>query len=199
MRKVLSPVTIAIALGLVSPTVSLADICGSAPGNLVTNCGFENGDFNGWLFTGNTSFAGVSLGFFDGFLPNSGSAFAFLGPLGSDGFLSQSLATIPGRSYNISWYLGSDGGTPNDFSVQWNGVTVFLQTDIPSTSGAMNLHTVTEKALGGDTVTFGFRNDSGFLALDDTSVVLSPEPGGLVLLLPALAVLARARRRHQAG
>lgn len=136
---------------------------------------------------------------FDDFLPNSGSAFAFLGPLGSDGFLSQTLATTPGRSYNISWYLGSDGSTPNDFSVQWNGVTVFLQADIPSTSGALNVQTVTETALGGDTVTFGFRNDSGFLALDDTSVVVIPEPGVPVLLQPALATFLLTRSRRRAG
>ena len=47
---------------------------GAAQANLVTNPGFETGDFTGWALSGDTTFTGV-----DGFSPHSGSFGAFLG------------------------------------------------------------------------------------------------------------------------
>ena len=35
-------------------------ICYGVKGDLVTNCGFETGDFTGWSLTGNTGFTGLS-------------------------------------------------------------------------------------------------------------------------------------------
>ena len=47
----------------------------------------------------------------------------------SDGSLSQALATNPGREYLVSFWLTSfayQGTTiPNDFSVKWNGSTLY--------------------------------------------------------------------------
>ena len=102
-KMVLYSVTALLSLVLSGPVL--------AAGNLVANPGFETGDFTGWTTGGNFEATGVS-GNFDGFLPNSGNFFAFLGPVGSDGTLSQNLATTPGQSYTFSWFLGSDGGTP---------------------------------------------------------------------------------------
>src|SRR5713226_6733032 len=83
-----------------------------ARANLITNPGFETGDFSGWIQFGNVGFTGV-----DGGLPHSGSFAAFLGPVGSLGFLSQTLATTPGIRYDLRFFLLSDGGLPNEFQV----------------------------------------------------------------------------------
>jgi hypothetical protein len=48
---------------------------------------------------------------------------AHLGPL-SEGFLSQTLTTIPGHSYNVSFWLAVDSGTPNNFSCSFAGGSV---------------------------------------------------------------------------
>jgi hypothetical protein len=139
----------ALCFLVTSPAWAAPSICNGVPGNFITNCGFEDGNFTGWTQGGNTGFTGVT-----GSVPyvNSGTFGAQLGPVGSDGTLSQSFAgnTLMfsfrqdpaywglddvvaldvgtcGNGCNlwdISFYLYNDGGTPNDFTVFWNGVDI---------------------------------------------------------------------------
>ncbi len=208
MRKFLFTIGAAAALASAFPAVSRADVCSSVAGNLVLNCGFETGDFTDWSLSGNVvlGFTTVETTGYAGYDPNSGNYFAALGPFGSDEFLSQTLATTPGDTYTISWYVASNGFTPNDFDVEWDGTTLFSQTDIPATGSSAPfpyvLHTDTVTAVGSDTLTFSFRNDPSYLALDDISVVTStpsvPEPGYLGLLSGVLVVLPFIRKRKTA-
>jgi hypothetical protein len=91
-------------------------ICDGVVGNLVTNCGFETGVFAPWIWTGNTGATGVTTGY-----AYSGTYGAQLGPVGSDGFLTQTLPTVAG-TVNLSFYLMSPGGTTNDFNrkLEWD-------------------------------------------------------------------------------
>jgi hypothetical protein len=128
------------------PAWAAPSICNAVPGNVIINCGFEYGSFAGWTQGGNLGATFVAN--FD--YVNSGNYGAALGPVGSDGTLSQSFEgnTVTfvfrqdpayfglddvvwvdvgscGPSCNIwqaSFYLSNDGGTPNDFTVLWNGV-----------------------------------------------------------------------------
>lgn len=132
------------ALAAMATPVLAQDVCQGVAGNLVANCGFETGDFSGWTLSGNTGFTGVSTGY--AFSGNFGAA---LGPIGSDGFLSQTLwgnsltfayrqdpsywgldsvSLTPFGScgagceiFFLDFWLSSPGGTPNDFTVLWNG------------------------------------------------------------------------------
>src|SRR5262249_11484199 len=99
----------------------------TCPSELVTNGGPETGSVSGWTHSGNTVNDLVSTT-----TPHSGSYAAQLGPVGSLGFLSQDLATIPGTQYTFSWWLNSDGGTPNQFEAFWAGNPVFNQSNIPA-------------------------------------------------------------------
>jgi hypothetical protein len=137
---------------------------------LIVNGGFETGNFNGWTRSGNLGFTSVVS---SPFYVRSGSFGAFLGPIGSDGFLSQTLETVVGKPYIVSFSIRSDGGFPNDFNGSWAGETFFSQTNMPL--GEWIPLSFTEIGTGPSTVLrFGFRNDPGFLGLDDVSVITDP-------------------------
>jgi PEP-CTERM motif len=168
--------------------VAFADVCSVVPGNLVANCGFETGDLTGWTQSGNTGFTGV-----DG-SPHSGNDALFSGAVGSDGFLSQTLTTSPGVTYTVTFFLQPDGGVPSDFSASWNSTT-FYSLSNPPASGYFGV-SFNEVGTGSDTLKFGFRDDPGFLFLDDVSVARAPEPSSALLLLTGLGVAGwRMRRR----
>lgn len=163
---------------------------GSAHASLVSNGGFETGDFTGWVQGGNIGFTGVASTF-----AHSGTFGAFLGPVGSDGTLTQVLATTSGATYELRYWLSSDGGTPNDFSATVDSNILFAQSDIPlQPYGEYVFDFVATGAT--TTLAFAFRNDPGFLGLDDISVNQIPEPGSLALLGLALAGLGASRRKR---
>lgn len=206
-KLMLHSVAVVLCLVLAGPAL--------AGGNLVANPGFETGDFTGWTLAGNVDGnTVVAPAGFDNWLPHSGNFFAALGAVGSDNFMSQSIATTAGQAYTFSWFLGSDGQLPNDFTALWNGSTVIALSQTPATPGynpdgppaaAYAFYAFTEVATGASTtIQFNSRNDPAYWALDDVSVTAGavPEPSSLVLSSIAVLTLAgyagRRRRRAQA-
>ena len=156
---------------------------------LITNGGFETGDFSGWSVF--ADFTTVTQ-YLDGFTPHSGGYFAALGNGGSLGLLSQTVNSAPGQEYVLSLELGSDGLAPNEFSVQWDGTTLFDATNLPDTRGngdQYNTLSFLVQGTGIDTLTLLERNDLGYLALDDVSLSSVPEPTGLTLLSVGVACI----------
>src|SRR5436190_87107 len=67
------------------------------------------------------------------------------------------------------------GDKPNEFRVDWNGKTLFDQTDMPKQGYAAYSFPV--QATGpSSTLTFYGRNDPGYLSLDDVSVSSGAAP-----------------------
>ena len=167
----------------------------SAKANLVTNGGFETGDFTGWTQGGNLGFTGVS-GTFGGTPPHSGNFQAFFGPVGSDGSLTQNLATTGGGSFVIDFWLRNFGGTTTDFSVKWGGTTIYSVTNPPAfpyTEYTFNVTTSTNITA----LEFDFRQDPSYFLLDDISVNrAAPDSGSTVVLLGvAMMVVGLVHRR----
>ena len=172
-------------------------LCDSIAGNLVQNCGFETGDFTDWTGGGNFEFSIVTS---DSTYVNSGTYGAQLGPVGSDGTLSQTISDTVGGAYSLSFWLYNDNGTPNDFSVQWNGTTILnVGTDV----GPFPFTDFTVAGLvgtGSDTLQFSFRQDPLYWGLDDISLTSSsstvPEAGSMVLFGTALGLAALLIQRR---
>ena len=152
---------------------------------LVQNGGFETGDFTGWTLNGDTVIDGEPINAVatrDGSVhPHSGSYLAELGEPNVLAYLSQTAPTLAGQSYLLSLWLNSPtisgGNLPNEFSVSWNGNTLFDQANIPPISGWTNLQFVVT-ATGANTVLqIGGRDDRSYLCLDDVS--LTPIPAAV--------------------
>ncbi len=168
--------------------VSLAVTSAGASAELVSNGGFETGDFTGWTQFGNTGFTGVGGG-----SPHSGSFQAFFGPIGSTGGIFQTLATTPGGTYDVDFWLRNLGGIPSSFEFNWDGGAAELSLVNPG-AFPYTQHSFSLVASSASTaLRFTFRQDPAFFFLDDVSAV--PEPGVLALLALGLVGLAVSRYR----
>ena len=194
-------VRIALTLSvLVLGTVGFAH----AGSNLVTNGSFETGDFTGWTLSGDTTFTGVC----DvstcpgGFAPEDGNYAAYFGPVGDTATISQTIATIPGDEYSLSFYLANPvGGTPNYFSVTF-GNSSFSFTNFGVAFGWQQFTLTTVATTDQTNLSFTFRNDPSYWFLDNVTVQQSggstPEPGTLVLFgSGALGLAGFARRKFR--
>ena len=129
--------------------------------------------------------------------PVSGSFGAFFGPIGSVGTISQTIATVAGQTYNISFWLRADGRTPNLFSADWDGSSL---TSIANTAGfAYTEFNFSRLATSGSTVlSFGFQHDPAFFRLDNVSVTAAtaavPEPSTWAMMLLGFLAVGAAMR-----
>jgi Pro-kumamolisin, activation domain/Domain of unknown function (DUF5011)/Immunoglobulin domain/Viral BACON domain len=145
---------------------------------LVQNGGFETGDFTGWTLVGDSGTVNyVDTGTY--ITPHSGNYAAALGQVTTLANLSQTLPTSAGQTYLLSLWLDSPSVshqklTPNEFMVEWNGITLFDKTNI-GRIGWTNLQFIVKATDSTAVLQFGARDDNWYLGLDDVSVTpISP-------------------------
>ncbi|MSU62813.1 MAG: hypothetical protein EXS31_10520 [Pedosphaera sp.] len=156
---------------------------------LVGNGGFEAGTFESWTLSGssrdnfvhgidNSSFTGIPPlpGVEDTEFVHSGAYGAFLSQTALLGSLSQTLPTVAGQKYLISFWMDNPvRGTPNQFRVSWNGQSLFDQVNMNKFAWINMQFTVT--AIGtSSAIRFEFRNDRNAFGLDEISVQSLPPP-----------------------
>ena len=203
-------------LALLTLTVTAFAI--PAHAQTVTNGGFENGDFTGWTLSGAADYTSSNPNTFVFGAPHSGDFAAWLGPVGSDGFLSQTLATTVGQTYTLTYWLSVDASSQistddptvtNDFITSFNGQAVFTQNNLAPTDGHTDSaddytkFSYTTVATSASTaLQFGFRNDNSQFRLDDVSVSNTitpvPEPSTLVSLAVLLSLTGAVVARRKA-
>jgi hypothetical protein len=185
-----------------------ADTC-TLSYNIVSNCGFETGDFTSWTLTGNDTpgelgnLYGVEgidpFPLPGGTAPHSGSFQAFFADLNADPTtLSQMLTTTPGEAYTVSFYLAQElvgpGTVNNSVDVTLGGVTVEDLTNVGVQGYTLYTGTVTTTSAS-SLLSLSFGNDIGEFLVDDVSVA-TPEPAGWPVAAVCLAAVAWFHRRR---
>jgi hypothetical protein len=151
--------------------------------SLVQNGGFETGDFTGWTLVGDgtvwqwpfgtTIYDAVESSSAYPAVVHSGTYGAFLGDI-QLATLSQSLATIPGENYLLSFWLDNPtSGSGQQFQVNWNGGNLYNNTS-PGALSWTNLQFIVTAASAGTVLQFGAENDPAYFGLDDITVTHIP-------------------------
>jgi len=170
----------------------------SADTNLVQNGDFETGTFGAWSRTGNTESDSVNT------VNDSQGYYWYNGAEGSDAFIEQSIATVIGQAYTLSFdLLATDltASTPN------NKVKVFFGEDlVPFARTNFNLQGWAHYSITGlvadstsSVLMFSSRNTPGYNGFDNISITAAvPEPETYAMLLAGLALIGAAVKRRKA-
>jgi PKD repeat protein len=141
---------------------------------LVPNGDFGTGDFTSWTLSGDNIYTFVDDGTYSGITPYLGTYEADLGADGSLGYLSQTLATTTGKSYQLSFWINDYYGYPNTFIVSWNDSPLFAQTNAVFAEDWTNIQLLVTATTNNSVLQFGFEDDYDYLGLDDISVIPLP-------------------------
>lgn len=151
--------------------------------SIVVNGDFETGDFTGWTLVGDTSVSNqvYNVVATDGQFPGvaySGFFGVFFGENGYAATLSQTLNTIPGQQYLLSWWLDNPnpGAGMQTFSASWDGQNYVSLTNPPAFDWTNFQFVVTADATN-TVLEFAAEHDQNYFGLDDVTVTPVPPVG----------------------
>ena len=149
----------------------------TAPFNLVANGNFATDSFSGWTLGGNytSSYFGPEI-FIDTDAEGSSTYAAGMGSVGSDGTLSQTIATTAGQTYTLSFWLQNEASGTNDFKAIWNGQTLLSLSNAAQSGYTEYTYTVTATGSTYDAGVLGHAKIPRQWDLDNISLTANNTP-----------------------
>jgi hypothetical protein len=151
---------------------------------LIQNGGFESGTFSYWTQIGPGSSYDYDFaddGSVSGINPHAGNYLAVFGESGAISYLSQTISTVPGQAYLLSfWVINPISGSTEQFLVNWNTNAATTNTIFnllnPGVVAWTNPVFVVTATSNKTVLQFGARNDPDWFGLDDVSLFAIPIP-----------------------
>jgi hypothetical protein len=167
--------------------VATLSIAYPAKANLITNGGFETGDFSGWSVSGPASVEGTV----GSIPPHSGN---FQAQLDVSASIGQTLATTPGQVYLIDLWAAAPMIQGGSLFVFWNGIPAagFAQSSVTPYEELCPSVIATSAS-----TTLLFEVTRGRILLDDISVNRFVPDGGSTVSLLGCALLGLAAFRRK--
>jgi hypothetical protein len=189
--------TFALLCGATPGFANTASICDAVAGNLISNCGFETGDFSDWNVVNNDGNTAVEGPDFSTTGVNSGNFYAALGDATSTPTtLEQTFSDGVGSTLTFSFYVATDG-SGGSLLADFDGTTLLSLGN--TTSDGYTEYSFTVTGTGSDTISFVEEGAiGGYISLDDVVVVdppAIPEPSSLAFAVAALGAIVLAHRR----
>ena len=155
----------------------------TVPVNLVVNGNFATDSFSGWTLGGNYTSTTYGPEIFIDTNAQGGSTYAAgMGSVSSDGTLSQTIATTPGQTYTLSFWLDNEASGSNDFTAIWNGQTLLSLSNADAFGYTQYTYTVTATS-SSTTLEFSAANGPSQWDLDNISLIATGPTGPTVSVL----------------
>jgi hypothetical protein len=185
----------------IAATAALLLSAGAASAaNLVTNGSFETGDFTGWEQFGDTGFTFVTSEVSSGG-PTDGDFHAAFGPTDPNGGgILQTIATVAGASYTLTFDLANIGNPPNAWGLVWDGDFIDIVFDLePFDYQSLSYSLVASS--GSTELAFAFYNEPSYFLLDNISLTADsgaiPEPASWALMIAGFGLVGSTLRRRR--